>query len=756
MKFGKELKERSVRGWEDHYMSYKRFKRIIKKLVVQLKEREELSSSSSSHSPPPYPSSPLPPSSSSDQHNINTDREWEEAILTRDARKEFFEEIEKDIERVNQFFLIQLEEMNEEFNSLMDGSHLERRQSSRSLLTHPSSSLASRLLRPISPLLPSSSSLSRSITISHSSLLDRRSDSILSLYRRYLNLLSFSFVNQQGFIKAMKKYDKYGQDNQSPSFHQRLTGEELVKRREEVEGRIERVEDLYMRVSIARNVDAKRVRQILRAVQRDVEEGEAQEDEGKSSHSLLFIALAIIVTLLLASLPLLPLEEQPAHRCLLLLALVTVLWVTEAVPFFVTSLLIPLLTVLSGILTDSSGEPLPADKASKAAFGCMFSDSVVLILGGFSISAAFSKCQYELRLMSMIQFHLGHHPRLFLLAYMLLAAFLSMLISNVASPILLTTLLLPIIRDLQRSNVYARTLLLALAFACNVGGMMSPIASPENAIVLGYLEERNSKHAISWLTWMKLSVPIGIMAIVIIWSYLCLVLLRNEVLQPIPPILIEEQKVGKQDWITIVCTLVSVMLWCSLSAARDVFGVMATVAIIPLVVFFGVGLLNVTDVRNFSWHLILLICGGNVLGEAVRSSRLLALLTDPLIPWLSRHEVWTVCMVMIGLVFLLSSFVPHTVAALILTPVVITIGQAIHHTHSLVFTTIFMLNLTMSLPVSTFPNINSWLVDDDFHRPFLHARDFVKHGVGVSLLMVGLMATAGYALLRLTFGKSLW
>ena len=492
----------------------------------------------------------------------------------------------------------------------------------------------------------------------------------------------------------------------------------MVRLRPEVEARIEGVEDLYMRVSIARNVEVKKVRQVLRAVQRDVEEGDGdeKEDDG-STHSLLFISLAVIITVLLSSLPLLPLSEGPAHRCLLLLALVTCLWVTEAVPFFVTAMLVPLLCVLAGILTDANGQPLPADKASKAAFGVMFSDSVVLILGGFSISAAFSKCQYELRIMALLQRHLGDSPRLFLLAYMLLAAFLSMLISNVACPILLTTLLLPIIRDLQRNNVFARTLLLALAFSCNVGGMMSPIASPENAIVLGYLEERNSKHSIGWLTWMKLSIPIGVLAVLSIWLYLCLALLRHQTLPPIPPILIDTAKVGRNDLITAVVTGLSLLLWCSLSYARHIFGVMATVAIIPLVVFFAVGILSVPDVRGFSWHLILLIAGGNVLGEAVRSSRLLALLTDPLIPFLSRHDVWAVCMVMLVLIFVITSFVPHTVAALILTPAVIAIGSAIHHTHSLVFTTIFMLNLTMSLPISTFPNINSWLVDDDFHRP---------------------------------------
>jgi len=782
MKFGKELKQRSVREWEDQYMSYKRLKRIIKKLAVQLKEREDQLL--------PLPSHPHSPDDDMDDDEDTQLLEAEEeaaaaaaqassieerelvggGVLMRDARQEFFEELDKDIARINDFFISKLDTFDAEYWQLLDGgssgpSIEHKRQSSAAAASRLDDNLRRASISSSSPSTPSLAAsifqppfLKRSITISNISLLESRSTAVLQLYRHYLQLLSYSFTNAQGFIKIVKKYDKYGHDNHSPAFHQRLDEQPLVARRPEVEARIEEVEDLYMRVSIARNVEVKKVRQVLRAVQRDVEEGDAEaEPVDKNKHSLLFIALAIIITLLLSSLPLLPINEQPAHRCLLLVALVTVLWVTEAVPFFVTSLLIPLLTVLSGILTDVNGIPLPADKASKVAFGVMWSDSVVLILGGFSISAAFSKCQYELRVTSFIQRHLGNYPRLFLLAFMFLAAFLSMLISNVASPILLTSLLLPIIRDLQRSSVYARCLLLALAFACNVGGMMSPIASPENAIVLGYLEQNNRKHSIDWLQWMALALPIGVLAILIIWAYLCLALLRDTQLPAIPPILLQNEKISRRDVLTLTITSLSLFLWCGLSSfAHHWFGTMATVAIIPLVVFFGSGLLNTADVRGFSWHLILLICGGNVLGEAVRSSRLLALLTDPLIPLLADQGVWVVCVSMIALISVLTSFVPHTVAALILAPVMVAVGSAIHHTHSLVFTLVFMLNLTMSLPISTFPNINSWMVDDDFHRPFLHARDFVRHGVGVTLLMAGMMATVGYTLLRLTFGKSIW
>lgn len=40
MKFGKQLKLQAVPEWQEYYMSYKRLKRIIKKLLVQHKERE--------------------------------------------------------------------------------------------------------------------------------------------------------------------------------------------------------------------------------------------------------------------------------------------------------------------------------------------------------------------------------------------------------------------------------------------------------------------------------------------------------------------------------------------------------------------------------------------------------------------------------------------------------------------------------------------------------------------------------------------
>ena len=41
MKFGKELKVKSVAEWRDKYMSYKKLKRVIGKLAVQIKQQQQ-------------------------------------------------------------------------------------------------------------------------------------------------------------------------------------------------------------------------------------------------------------------------------------------------------------------------------------------------------------------------------------------------------------------------------------------------------------------------------------------------------------------------------------------------------------------------------------------------------------------------------------------------------------------------------------------------------------------------------------------
>jgi di/tricarboxylate transporter len=60
---------------------------------------------------------------------------------------------------------------------------------------------------------------------------------------------------------------------------------------------------------------------------------------------------------------------------------------------------------------------------------------------------------------------------------------------------------------------------------------------------------------------------------------------------------------------------------------------MGVLAIIPLVAFFGFGVLSKDDFNGFLWNVVMLAMGGLALGEAVQSSGLLATISNVSAVW---------------------------------------------------------------------------------------------------------------------------
>lgn len=69
-------------------------------------------------------------------------------------------------------------------------------------------------------------------------------------------------------------------------------------------------------------------------------------------------------------------------------------------------------------------------------FSSMWTPVIMLLLGGFTLAAALSKCRIDKRIATFVLSKAGTQPRTVLIANMLVSAFASMLISNVAAPVL--------------------------------------------------------------------------------------------------------------------------------------------------------------------------------------------------------------------------------------------------------------------------------------------------------------------------------
>lgn len=97
----------------------------------------------------------------------------------------------------------------------------------------------------------------------------------------------------------------------------------------------------------------------------------------------------------------------------------------------------PFLAVILRIpRADKTQIRLGSKAATSYIFSAMWTPVIMLLLGGFAIAAALSKYNIAKRMATLVLSKAGTTPRTVLLATMFVATFVSMWISNVATPVL--------------------------------------------------------------------------------------------------------------------------------------------------------------------------------------------------------------------------------------------------------------------------------------------------------------------------------
>jgi di/tricarboxylate transporter len=194
--------------------------------------------------------------------------------------------------------------------------------------------------------------------------------------------------------------------------------------------------------------------------------------------------------------------------------------------------------------------------------------------------------------------------------------------------------------------------------------------------------------------------------------------------------------------LVLATCLATIILWCI--PADLTFGDTGVIALIPIVIFFGMGVLRKDDFNSLSWHLLFLLGGGNMLGVCARESGLLDAVVNLISPFLQTHTNFAVVSVLIVCVAVVTTFVSHTVAALILMPVVVQIASVnpnLPSASALVFMCVIMCSGSMAFPITSFPNVNSLLAEDEHGKPYLVPKHFLLAGSILSSMCVASLIT---------------
>ncbi|CAA9960289.1 hypothetical protein HRS9122_00883 [Pyrenophora teres f. teres] len=606
----------------------------------------------------------------------------------------------------------------------------------------------------------------------------------VSVYVLLCELRSFIQLNKTGFEKVLKKYDKimdrklkktYLNKYVYPAYpFKQSTMDELTRNLERMEAAYAQIGTkgdiveakrelrLHLRehvvwerntvwremIGIERKAQAANIGITQTLLGRDTtggkvrRQGDEVESDMKEVDTPIVACIAVFVVLLLV-----PIMEMPEQQnCLAMVVFVSLLWATEAIPLFVTSLLVPFLAVTLNVVR-SDVEPhrrLESKAAASYVFSAMWTPVIMLLLGGFTIAAALSKYNIAKMMATLVLSKAGTKPRTVLLVNMFVAMFASMWISNVAAPVLCYSIIQPILRNLPADSDMTKALLLGIALSSNIGGAASPIASPQNLIAL-----QNMGPEPSWGVWFFVALPVCIISILLIWILLLVTFQpgRGTSIVPIRPL---KDKFSGTQWFISIVTVTTIALWCVSHQLEATFGDMGVVAIIPIIAFFGTGILTKEDFNNFLWTIIILAAGGLSLGKSVNSSGLLHTLAESITAGVEGMSLYGVLVVFCALILVVATFISHTVAALIVLPLVKQVGLQMGEPHPnlLVMGSVLMASGAMGLPTSGFPNMTAIMMEDSrTGQRYLQVKHFLTRGIPASLITFVVIITVGYGLM---------
>ena len=197
--------------------------------------------------------------------------------------------------------------------------------------------------------------------------------------------------------------------------------------------------------------------------------------------------------------------------CLGILLFAVTLWVTEALPFAVTSLFVVLLIPAFGI----------ADYPSVVSAG--FGNPIITFFIGVSIlSAGFTRSGLGTRLVLHVLRTVGTRTDRVLLGFLVAGAALSMWITDMAVAAMMMPLGVGVLRDAGLSPLksnFGRALMIACAYGPAIGGVGTPAGTGVNPIAISYLNELAGLE-VSFVRWMSVGVPAVVLMLPLGWLVL--------------------------------------------------------------------------------------------------------------------------------------------------------------------------------------------------------------------------------------------
>ena len=383
--------------------------------------------------------------------------------------------------------------------------------------------------------------------------------------------------------------------------------------------------------------------------------------------------------------------ENDVSTGLSILTFIAILWLTEAVHISVTALLIPVLAVVLGVFE------------TKPALGYFANPIIFLFLGGFALASALNRQELDKAIAAwVLKIAKGRMFTATLLLFVV-AAGLSMWISNTATAAMMLPLAIGMLSQIDRKK-YASTwvfVLLGIAYSAGIGGIATLVGSPPNAIAA-------AETGMTFLEWMRKALPFTLILLPAAIAALYFSL------KPNLNVRVELQDIDI-EWtrpriITLTIFILTVSAWIFsaplnqwLGDIKEIDTIIAMAAMLALAISGVVGWKDID--RTTDWGVLILFGGGVCLSAVLKETNTSLFLAESIGSVLAQVGPIMATLIIAIFVVILTSFASNTASAALLIPVFVGISGALGVDPVTISVLIAIAaSCAFMLPVSTPPN----------------------------------------------------
>ncbi len=430
-------------------------------------------------------------------------------------------------------------------------------------------------------------------------------------------------------------------------------------------------------------------------------------------------------------------------------------WVFEVVSISVTALIpilmYPLLEIKTfGETTTIYGSPI-----------------VFLFLGGFLLALALEKVELHKRLALSILKIIGVHASGIIWGFMLSTALLSMWISNTATTLVLMPIGLSVSDYIEKHSDNSETeiksfkiaIMLAIAFAANIGGTATIIGTPPNVVLVGFLESELGAE-ISFIEWSTMALPFAVLMLIA-----CNFILRkmipfkvNVSSEGLSIIEDELRKLGhmrKKEWYVSVAFGITILAWMTRVQLNELSGLNLTNGeiamwggftsfLIPVQKSNGQWewLLRWDDTKRMQWGILIMFGGGLALADGLSSSGIIQFIGDSITS--TNFSIIGVISILILVMTFMTTLMSNVALVAVFAPILFGVSKGLGLDFmDLGIPMALASSCAFMLPMSTPPNAIVYT------SGVLKVHHMLKVGFFLNVVSVLLLIVLGYVLINI-------